>query len=344
MEHFNIPAAGSAAPEQPLTPEQTISIIRKSLEILERTTPKEENPGSDTEEVVQLVNYVKPGSLLLPTTKVSRKLYDGETDFTDGVQPIDISRKNQKGKFIVPAKLVFMPTISQEGLEIPRHLTPFDKQVQNGIFTLIENGYTAFTAKQVYEAFAGKTTSEKLAIERVTDSITKQRLTLIGLDWTAHAKMKGLLVDQQRGDYVAKQENLLLLSRVKVRCGGQDLDGYTVIRKPILYRYAKAVGQLATIDRKLLDVPVNNTVANIVLKNELLERIDTMKRRKRNVSNTILFETLYKIAEVGEGGVERSRSRAAIKKMLNTWKKEKFISGYTLNKTGPKIVSVTVHI
>lgn len=306
-----------------------------------------EDPEVDPEEaegIIQQINFKKPESLLIATPKVIRKLYDGETDFSDGVQPVDISPRKQKGKFVVPVELVFVPAVTGEGLQIQKHLTPFDKQVQTGIFTLIENGYTAFTAKQVYEVFAGKTTTSPQAIGHVTRSINKQRTTLISIDWTEHAKMKGLPVDQQRGDYIATEENLLLLRRVKLRCNGQELDGYSVIEEPILYRYAKQVGQLSTIDRKLLDVPVNNTEVNIILKNELLERIDTMKKRSGKISNNIAFDTLYKLAGVGEDRKERERIRTAVEKMLKAWKKEGFISGYAMNQEKRKLVSVSVQI
>ena len=305
-----------------------------------------EDPEVDpekAEEIIQQINFKKPESLLIATPKVIKKLYDGETDFTDGIQPVDISPRKQKGKFIVPVELVFVSNVTEEGLQIQKHLTPFDKQVQTGIFTLLENGYTAFTAKQVYEVFAGKTTTSPQAIGHVTRSINKQRTTLISIDWTAHAKMKGLPVDQQRGDYIATEENLLLLRRVKLRCNGQELDGYSVIEEPILYRYAKQVGQLSTIDRKLLDVPVNNTEVNIILKNDLLERIDTMKKRK-DFSRNISFDTLYKLAGVGEDRKERERIRTAVEKMLNAWKKDGFISGYAMNQEKRKIVSVSVQI
>lgn len=314
------------------------AIIEKAL----RDDP--EFDPDEAEVIIQQINFKKPESLLIATPKVIRKLYDGKTDFSDGVQPVDISPQRQKGKFIVPVELVFVSTVTEEGLQIQKHLTPFDKQVQTGIFTLLENGYTAFTAKQVYEVFAGKTTTSPQAIGHVTRSINKQRTTLISIDWTAHAKMKGLPVDQQQGDYIATEENLLLLRRVKLRCNGQELDGYSVIEEPILYRYAKQVGQLSTIDRKLLDVPVNNTEVNIILKNELLERIDTMKKRNGKISNNIAFETLYKLAGIGENRMEQGRIRTAVEKMLQSWKESGFISGYATNKEKNKIVSVSIKI
>lgn len=315
----------------------------EALSTLEKAFQDQPEIRSKAEEIIQQINFKRPETLLMATPKVIRKLYDGETDFVEGVQPIDISPRTQKGKFVVPVELVFAQTGTEEVLQIQKHLTPFDKQVQTGIFTLIENGYTAFTAKQVYEVFAGKTTTSPQAIGQVTRSINKQRTTLITIDWTAHAKMKRLPVEQQ-GDYIATEENLLLLRRVKLRCNGQELDGYSVIETPVLYRYAKQIGQLSTIDRKLLDVPVNNTAVNIVLKNELLERIDTMKKRPGKVSNNIAFETLYKLVGAGEDRKERERIRTAIEKMLKAWKKEEFISGYSINQEKQKITSISVQI
>lgn len=301
-------------------------------------------PGEVT-DIIQQINFKKPESLLIPTTKVIQKLYDGMTDFTNGIQPVDVGGKKSKGRYLVPVEIFV--SASAEALEIQKYLTPYDRQVQNGIFTLIENGYTAFTAKQVYEAFAGKTTTSPQIIGHVTRSINKQRTTLITIDWTDHAKMKGLPVDQSRGDYVATEENLLLLQRVRLRCNGQDLDGYSVIAPPILYRYSKQVGQLATIDRKLLDVPVNNTESNIILKNYLLERIDTMKKadkaKGKIMTHNIAFETLYSLTGTNAGnGTQTSRIRKAVSVMLDTWKKEDYIKGYTVNKRKQEIISVTI--
>ena len=89
---------------------------------------------------------------------------------------------------------------------------------------------------------------------------------------------------------------------------------------------------------------MNNTEVNIILKNELLERIDTMKKRKGKISNNIAFDTLYKLAGIGEDRKERERIRTAVEKMLKAWEKEGFISGYAMNQEKRKIVSVSVQI
>lgn len=316
----------------------------EAIALIEEALKKEGGnmtPG-EVGDIIQQINFKKPESFLIPTTKVIQKLYDGMTDFTDGVQPVDVGGKKAQGRYIVPVEIFV--SASAEALEIQKYLTPYDRQVQNGIFTLIENGYTAFTAKQVYEAFAGKTTTSPQIIGHVTRSINKQRTTLISIDWTDHAKMKGLPVDQSRGDYVTTEENLLLLRRVKLRCNGQDLDGFGVIAPPILYRYAKQVGQLSTIDRKLLDVPVNNTESNIILKNYLLERIDTMKKTAKKISNNIAFETLYTLTGTGTNPVKRNRMRNAVSVMLDTWKDQGYISGYSINKKKQEIISLSIRL
>lgn len=314
---------------------EAVALIEEAL----KEEGRNMTPGEVT-DIIQQINFKKPESLLIPTTKVIQKLYDGMTDFTNGIQPVDVGGKKAKGRYLVPVEIFV--SASAEALEIQKYLTPYDKQVQNGIFTLIENGYTFFTAKQVYEAFAGKSTTSPQIIGHVTRSINKQRTTLISIDWTAHAKMNGFPVDESRGDYIVTEQNLLLLDRAKCSYKGQILDGYTVIAPPILYRYAKQVGQLATIDRKLLDVPVNNTESNIILKNYLLERIDTMKKRGQNTRH-IAFATLYSLTGTNSrNGTQTSRLRKAVFVMLDTWQKQRFIRKYTVKKRKQEIISVII--
>lgn len=316
---------------------EAIALIEEAL--------KEEGTNMTTGEVtdiVQQINFKKPESLLIPTTKVIQKLYDGITDFTNGIQPVDVGGKKTKGKYLVPVEIFV--SASAEALEIQKYLTPYDRQVQNGIFTLIENGCRFFTAKQVYEAFAGKSTTQKTVENRINRSIQKQRTTLITIDWTAHAQMNGIPIDPSRGDYMVTEQNLLMLNRGTASINGQLLDGYYVIEAPILYRYAKQVGQLSTIDRKLLDVPVNKNDRNIILTNYLLERIDTMKKSK-TTQPRISFEKLYALTGINtDSNTTKNRLRDTVKKMLDYWTKKGHIKGYTVHKTKQEYKSISIKI
>lgn len=291
-------------------------------------------PG--TAEIVSQNNLKKPESLLIPTAKVIKYLYDGKTDFTGGLQPVSVGRKKGLTNVLVET---FVTAGIDESMQLSARLTRYDKQVQNGIFTLIENGYTAFTPKQVYTAFSGKGDATPQAIAQVTRSINKQRTTLITIDWTAHAKMNGLPIDESRGDYATQEENLLYLTRCRIKLNGAELDGYKVIRVPPLLRYVKAVGQLSTIDKKLLDVPVNNTEGNIVLKNELIEQIEAIKKGK--LQKVITFERLYEYKQAGTKQ-EKSRVRKDVEAMLKEWKKQGFIRSYAMNKKGREFHSISI--
>lgn len=310
----------------------------EALEIVSKYWGASEGDSAEprTAEIILQNNLKKPESLLIPTAKVIKLLYDGKTDFTGGLQPVSVGRARGKTNVLVET---FVSAAVDESIQLSARLTRYDKQVQNGIFTLIENGYSAFTAKQVYTAFSGKGDATPQAVSQVTRSINKQRTTLITIDWTAHAKMNGLPIDESRGDYVTQEENLLYLTRCRIKLNGAELDGYKVINMPPLLRYVKAVGQLSTIDKKLLDVPVNNTEGNIVLKNELIEQIEAIKKGK--LQKVITFERLYEYKQANTKQ-EKIRVRKDVEAMLNEWKKHGFIKSYTMIKKGREFYSISI--
>lgn len=298
----------------------------------------EEVPAEQIDEIVKQLNFRQPETMLVPLTKTGSKIYDGKTDFTGG-KAVNVGRRKKPALVKVET---FVSTVTEDGLTLPKSLSRYDKQVQHGIFSLIESGQTVFSSKQVYEAFAGKSTTSPQAIGKVTRSINKMRTTLISIDWTEHARLNGLPVDPGKGDYVVTEENLLHLRRVRIRSNGQDIDGYQVITAPILYRYAKEIGQICTIDRKLFDVPINNTDPAMILRNEILQRIEQIKNPKNKMTNNIKYSTIYEIAEAGENRIQRQRTRAAVKKMLEAWKEKGYIKDFKDNMQGREYASITI--
>lgn len=300
----------------------------------------EEIPEEQVEEIVKQLNFRQPETLLVPLTKAGNKLYDGKTEFSGG-KLVNVGTRKKEALVKVET---FVSTVTEDGLTLPKSLTRYDKQVQHGIFSLIESGQTVFSSKQVYEAFAGKSITRPQAIGKVTRSINKMRTTLISIDWTAHAQLNGLPVDPGRGDFVVSEENLLHLRRVRIRSNGQEIDGYQVIATPVLYRYAKEIGQICTVDRGLLNVPINNTDSAMILRNELLQRIEQLKNPRNKMSNNIKYSTIYDIAEVGEDPKQRQRTRTAVKKMLEAWKKKNYIKDFRDNMQGREYVSITIFV
>lgn len=268
----------------------------------------------------------KPNNFIMMLTKVSNYLFDTDPahDFSS-VQPVDIL-KNGKREVIVPVQS-FISVVDPEGNLLPANLTPFDGEVFNGVCTLTENGQYFFTRNQIYEAFAGKSTTSEKALKAVDASMRKMRSSLISLDWTEHAKLNGLQLNP--GDTVVVDDNMIHSESVLLNINGKEARGYHILKEPALFQYAKAVKQIQTIqDRKLLDVGLSNTEDIIKIKNYLLRRIGSIKNPHSKLSNTILFDTVFKACGLEVNRKEKGRKISAIRTMLDTWIKQGYIKAY----------------
>lgn len=329
-----------------------------------------EDGNATAKELIRKIDFKKPMNYVYPTLKATMESFRKDKFTDDGTLAlgVDVSPRKSPSKAIVTIDMVI--AVDESDTRIQKYLTPYDRQVMNGVFTLYANGIYNFTSKQVYEAFAGKSTTSKQAIGHVTRSIEKMRRTFIDIDWTEHLKMNG--TKSKGDDSFVTNENLLSLTGCKFRCNGQVLEGYVFDKTPPLYRYAKAVGQLSTVDRRLLAVPISNTEDTILLKNYLLERIQSMKHGK--VSHNIKFETLYKLMGA-DNDVKHWRVRDKVETILSYWSpaskkgktetpkgqgaktskrvqekknpevvdgKSAFIKGYRLNSSNRGIESVTI--
>lgn len=296
-----------------------------------------EIPDEQTKEIIRQLNFRQPESLLVPLTKVGNKMYDGKTDFTGGKL---VNTGTKKKEALVKVE-TFVSTITEDGLTLSKPLTRYDKQVQNGVFSLIESGQTVFSSKQVYEAFAGKSSTSAQAIGKVTQSLNKMRTTLISIDWTEHARLNGLPFDSNRGDFMVSETYLLPLDRIRMNSYGQEIDAFQVIAMPVLYRYAKAVGQVCTIERSLFSVPVSNTDSSVVIRNELLQRIEQIKNPRNKIGNTIRFSWIYDLVGVTDKTI-KDRRRKDVIKMLDEWVGKKHFHSYTIEKSKKEFHSIVI--
>ena len=287
----------------------------------ENSLPSGANEALDQKIRTKIISR-KPNYFTMLNTKASNFLFDcdPEHDFSEA-RNINVGGK---GKEVLISLQSFVSVAEQL---LPATLTPYDGEVMNGVCTLLENGQYYFTDGQVYEAFTGKTTKSKTALEKVNQSIRKMRHTDINLNWAAHARQKGLDLPDDFTCVVGKY--LLPVDYYDFSLNGQVVKGYKLIQVPALYEYAKAVKQLQTINnRKLLDVGISNTEDTITIKNYLLRRIGSMKNPHSKISNTILFDTVFKACGLEVNRKEKGRKVSAIRTMLDTWIKQGYIKAY----------------
>ena len=99
--------------------------------------------------------------------------------------------------------------------------------------------------------------------------------------------------------------------------------------EPQTVAFARGRGEITTVSRSLLSVPLNNTDTNIRLKTSLLKRIARMSNGKTISYNTIRFEWLYNEVSASNR-MQKKRTLDATVVILDHFKKEGKIKGYTI--------------
>lgn len=283
--------------------------------------------------------YRKPESFTQPLTKAVEKIFDGKTDFSE---PTGLKvGTSKKLPAIINAQL-FVSVLDADGALLPKCLTPYDREVFNGICSILASGQRTMTSRQIYEAMAGKSITTPQALGAVTKSIRKMQTTLLNIDWTEHARMKG--IDMGEGDFIKTEEPILPARGAYIKAGGQVRSGYTLYTEPALFTYAKAVGQISTTDKKVLQIPtVSNTEETIVLKNFLMRHVEHLKNSKK-WNPVLTFETIFENCGIDVPANHATRKRKVIFDILDYWKSIGYISTYEVNKQGRSYHSITIKI
>ena len=169
-----------------------------------------------------------------------------------------------------------------------------------------------------------------------SEELTRRKLSLNG------AQVTGGKIDTY----------LLALDKLEVTAGGQKVTAYKVIKTPILYDYSRLTGQVITVPAALLDIrdkngaKVANTERRIAVKGYLMRRIERMNGKTGNrQSRHILYSDLYENVCEGEPSEKEQRLiREYVGLVLESWKRDKYITGYTELTQGRKKTGVDIKI
>lgn len=306
------------------------------LELLECF--KAETPAKIMEQ-----HYRHPNSVIMPTVKPIERIFDGITDLSEETD-IRVSSKTSKKDYVVPTQVLVSAT-PDEGIKLPANLTPYDRAVFNGVCSIVKTGQMTFTAKQVYRAMGGTDNPNPQTVGSVTRSINKMRTSLITFDWTQHAIMNGLKLEKD--DCIETNLNMLLCEGIKMRSNGQEVYGFELLKIPALLTYSENVGQVCTIERHLLDAPINKNEENITMIQYLARRIDRMKKNKGKLSRKMKYETIltdcgYNVEKMDKK--TKSRKREYMGRILDYWTSVKYIKGYSEYSTGRSKTGVEINL
>lgn len=283
--------------------------------------------------------YKRPQNYVMPTTKVTSQIFEKQK--TDVEYTVVSGRKKSDSSVQFQ---VFVGWDEQTDITLPQNLTAYDREVFNGLCSILESGQSFCTSKQIYEAMAGKASRSPQAEARVTRSMRKLMTTLITLDWTNHAKMKG--IELKEGEGVHTEENMIYAQAAFAKINGQKIQGYKIMKEPALLKYAKTVGQITTINRKYLKLDsINNTENSIVLKNYIIRRIETMKNSRNNIkNNTIILKTMFNSCNIDGSKAQMKRHRDVVFNILKELQNLNYIKGYTEKKERQSIIGIIIDL
>lgn len=315
-----------------------------------------EEPLKEASELPAIPKYdfIYPTDLQQNLTKASKRIFDSSIALSELKQrEIDIT-PNNKGGLTSFSVYVDMTAPELNGTE---NVTEYDKSVHNMAVSIGRvNKHGFFTARELATALihGDNPNNNRVSAQQigaVTKSIEKQRHIDITIDWTEHIKLNTGNTPKDASNFKVK-DYMLPVREYTATIGGKTLHGYQFI-DPVklspLYQYATSVGQIGQHPVKMLNVPINLDQQKLVIRDFLLEEIAHIKKRE-SWNKTISVDKLLEVA--GENiqtinRIKKKRLLDAVEEMLNYWKKEAYIKGYTKNRantTGKPLQSFTIEV
>ena len=215
-----------------------------------------------------------------------------------------------------------------DNVTITRKLEPFDKRVYLAVSALYNAGNSIISFSQIYRTMGNTHSPNAHDIEKISDSIAKMAAARVSLDNTQEAK-------SYKYDKFTYTASLLPMERLEGVINGKAVEAAIhLFREPPLVSFARGRKQITTIERQLLETPVNKTDQNLLLEDYLIERIAHAKTGRQPAK--ILYDTLYAEARIT---TKKQRQRAGDKlgAILGHYVKCGFIKGYTDEGDGIRI-------
>lgn len=296
--------------------------------------------------------------LLKQDTRKPREHVQGISRFTEQIPnvpttgkgtPIRMEGRNETREVQTLVSL----TYEDNGTILSRPMTPYDQEIHNAVASLWVAGNKRITPRQVYQTMTGSTAKPSAsAIEKVEESLDKQRRTFVKLDFSQELRGKTYELDGEEITPAQARLETYMLNADKVTlttANGREVPGYEFKDEPVLYRHDRTTKQLISYPQALLEATskvASNTETNMLIRSYLIKRIKTMSRKGSKLSKQIKYETIYKAA--GKQDVNRKdagRMNETIRKYLDAFQAEGVIAGWTEYKDAGrshKIIGVTI--
>ncbi len=304
----------------------------------------------ETNEVIPDVKIrtTHPDTMIIATSKLIKEVFGGDL-YPGTAKRVNVQKKKLQKKNPVKTLIAvdFDDLKNQGNIVIlgRRELNQFDQDIHDAITThYVEGGNEYITDSMIYDIVTGKdgATLNPVQKEAISNAITKLMYSHVRIDASEEAKKFGI----ERFIY---DGYLLPAERVTVSLNGTITECIHLFRNPPLYDYANKRNQIARIEIKLLNSPVNKNEETIIIQSILYRNVLRIKGPTKQ-NPTIDYETIYsqlgipdlkaimnikdddeRKKKLGALRKKKLKVRETVKKILEYWTSEGFIKGYKEN-------------
>lgn len=323
---------------------------------------KSEHPNGADEIIVKIESHPLD-DIIYPVDKVNHSVWKLLEKDTVGQIGIHLEKTGSKTEIMGIYAIDFSgieDLIEQSGGKITKQLLPFDKRLYIAVDSLYQAGNAYITIPEIYRAMGHNGNPPQREINRIIQSLMKMESAKIYLTNQAEidAGYNYPLVNYYGSllpmEFATAEKNGALVNSV-----------VHPLKELTLSKFARDRKQCTRIAPALLNSPISKTDIALAIEDYLLERISrarndrdkaeaVLKRLQRkhmedrtdkdnqqmdklkkslNKPFRILYETLF--AETGiKGAKQQQRAKETIRRLLEWYKEQKFISGHTADAKG----------
>ena len=268
----------------------------------------------------------RPKMIEFPVDKVNSKVWKLLEAAPNGQIGLSVEKRSSSRQLTTYYSINF--DALGDNVSISRKLEPFDKRVYLAVSALYNAGNTIISFSQIYKTMGYPSAPNQRDTAKIGDSIAKMAAAHLSLDNSQEAKA-------YRYDKFVYSASLLPMERIEGVINGKAVEAAIhLFREPPLITFAKGRKQITTIEKRLLETPVNKTSQNLLLEDYLIERISHAKTGRQPTK--ILYNKLFSEARITEKK-QRQRAKGKLAAILGHYVKCEYIKGFTDEGDGIRI-------
>lgn len=286
------------------------------------------NSQGDYIDTSKHYNQEKVDRIVFPLDKVNSTVWNFG-DIITGEIYIKAEKTNSERKQQI--NIIYSISFDELGddIKIERYINQYDKRIYETIGALWDAGNEVFSLTQIYKSMGYDDIAkpDTNAISRIRESVLKMMHASININNEQEVAAK------YKYDKVVYHGSLLPCEFVDGIMRGQVVEtAIHLFREPPLLTFAKKRKQVTTIAKRLLQSPISKTEGNLCIEDYLLRRLTKARHNNKKSLEKILLSTFFKEMNLTEAK-KRQRALDSARKCLDHYKKEDFISGYTIDDT-----------